>query len=299
MYDKIMKYLELVTKITTIGLFFLALFGYIYTVKPKFFLDNLKIKMEILENKNIKLINSIKEKEEKIKFLNIDIKSKVKEKNKSLNERKYILWETFFTLLKISTVHKEKKYNARNEYIIYNTKQDKLFLNNNSPYLLLNKYFSNLEYSKKFFLINEKEFKEFKNFILNNIEEERLELEYEVNLKELNLFRKKCNIKITKYKSKIYKINYSSKDIVLDKIKKIHINYDDRIKVRYNKVKEKINYFIKKISLKYIKMLKLKIKPKTKISIDNRSYSYGEFNIHERVFKDMRMLVDSNMTTQP
>jgi len=76
-YKWIRRIVDVGSKMAAMGIFILALFGYFYTVKPKFFLDNLKIKTSILEDKNVKLNEDIREKEKRI--LNIE-----KEKEKTL-----------------------------------------------------------------------------------------------------------------------------------------------------------------------------------------------------------------------
>ncbi|RXI37921.1 hypothetical protein CRU99_11580, partial [Malaciobacter mytili] len=54
--EKFKEIIEILSKTSTIGIFILALFGYFYTVKPKFLLDNMKLEMSNIE----KDVNSLK-----------------------------------------------------------------------------------------------------------------------------------------------------------------------------------------------------------------------------------------------
>ena len=131
--------IEIASKLSTIGIFILATFGYFYTVKPKYELDNLKIhssqldkrnivlKKEIHENK-IKIIKAKKEAKISIELLNSKIKELTnievkktrlanklnkkitsnkkkillikKEKAKALNQYNTILWNLYINDIK-------------------------------------------------------------------------------------------------------------------------------------------------------------------------------------------------------
>ncbi|WP_419769736.1 MAG: hypothetical protein ACNI3C_10425 [Candidatus Marinarcus sp.] len=82
--EKFKNIIEILSKVSTIGIFILALFGYIYTVKPKFLLDNMKLEMADIE----KDVNFLKK--EKV-FLEDKILGLEKEKiklNKNFEEIK-------------------------------------------------------------------------------------------------------------------------------------------------------------------------------------------------------------------
>lgn len=66
--NKFKEIIEILSKISTIGIFILAIFGYFYTVKPKFLLDNMNLEMlnieknvNTLKNEKINLDNKIQE----------------------------------------------------------------------------------------------------------------------------------------------------------------------------------------------------------------------------------------------
>lgn len=58
---KFKEIIEILSKVSTVGIFILALFGYFYTVKPKFELDNLKLSMESVKKEKNDLEFQIKE----------------------------------------------------------------------------------------------------------------------------------------------------------------------------------------------------------------------------------------------
>lgn len=141
------EFIEIISKLSIVGLFILATFGYFYTVKPKYELDNLKIHSSELDKKNIALKKEInenkiiikktqKEAKKSITLLNKKIKKLsiiemkinqlnkeinlseknilliTKEKEKSLNEYKKILWNLY-----INTVNNIGYGNSRFEYV--------------------------------------------------------------------------------------------------------------------------------------------------------------------------------------
>lgn len=167
--------IEIASKLSTIGLFVLATFGYFYTVKPKYELDNLKIysskldkrnialKKEISENK-IKIIRTKQEAKISIELLNKKIKYlnniKVKktklvnklnkeitlgekknllikqEKEKALNQYKIILWNLYINTIKnIGYGNNRFEYGAK---INDKTGQFTIILNENSNLIELN-----------------------------------------------------------------------------------------------------------------------------------------------------------------
>jgi len=287
------------SKISTIGIFFLAFFGYIYTVKPKFLYDTLKIKSSKLENKNIELENNIKQHkvdidnlqkskkvistdlENKISVLKDNINKRTEENthllnrnNKLYNKNKYVSWRIFIKKVYIQT-STANTWNKKNEYLIFHTKQDKLVIKNNSPYILLKEHFKNLKYSQIYSLINQKDFNDFKMYLINNIEKEKYKLKYDSNIKELTNLQIEFNAKIKKLKKQIDPHNINTVDIYKE-IEKIHKKYDIEAKKRYKKVNKIINDFINVISKKYIHNLGLEIKPTiNKIDMDQRMYQYG------------------------
>lgn len=57
---KFKEIIEILSKVSTIGIFMLALFGYFYTVKPKFELDNLKLSMVNVKKEKEKIESQVK-----------------------------------------------------------------------------------------------------------------------------------------------------------------------------------------------------------------------------------------------
>lgn len=303
-YKTLKRCVDIGSKLAAIGIFFLALFGYFYTVKPKFFLDHLKVKTSTLEIKNNALNESIKIKEQKITQLQTEKELKLaelqkkvhklendinnkqanivklnNEKNKNINENKYVLWRIFLNKTHIQTsVSSDLKVieKSENEYIIKHTEQDKKILKENAPYLILKKHFSNLQYSSKYALINENIFNEFNAFIIDSIEKQKSKLIYNVNLEELVSLQEKYNQEIKKLKPIIYDTNIATRIRfnTIDQIHEYQNKYDLLAQKRYIEVEKTINNFINNVSLSYVKQLNLDILPVNKISIDKRKYKY-------------------------
>ena len=153
--------MEIASKLAIIGLFILAIFGYFYTAKLKYELDNLKIHSSELDKRNIVLIKEIRE--NKIKVIKIKKEAKIsiellnkkikklndtevkktklanklkKEKEKALNQYKIILWNLY-----INTIKNIGYGNSRLEYVVKindKTGQSTTVLNEDSNIIKLN-----------------------------------------------------------------------------------------------------------------------------------------------------------------
>lgn len=91
--NKFKEIIEILSKTSTIGIFILALFGYFYTVKPKFLLDNMNLEMSnieknvnILKNEKINLDNRIQELENEKTNLSKDFEEIKNKKDLEIKE---------------------------------------------------------------------------------------------------------------------------------------------------------------------------------------------------------------------
>jgi hypothetical protein len=271
----------------------LAVFGYFYTIKPKFELENLRIKSQQFIQENENLSKQIINKEKNLTEINNLIKqlkfdSTKRNKNieeltilntKSLNTYKFTQWEIFLSQLNFITSSTNKKSNDKK---IKNTEQDNIVLQENAPYLIIMQYFNNLKYSDKFYLLDKSLFEEFKLTILKETHKEKTNLKYLVNNEELYALRKKYNNQINKLLVEYddYNNNQSKGSIekifsIQDKVYNIHKQYDSYVKQRYATVNHIINALFQKISLSYkvkLNINKNSIKP---VKIENRKLEYN------------------------
>jgi hypothetical protein len=118
--------IEIASKLSTIGIFILATFGYFYTVKPKYELDNLKIHSSQLDKRNIvlkkeihknkiKIIKAKKEAKMSIELLNSTIKELTNIEVKKTKLANKLNKKIISSKKKISLIKKEKE-KALNQY---------------------------------------------------------------------------------------------------------------------------------------------------------------------------------------
>lgn len=150
--EKFKEWVEIVSKLSTIGIFILAIFGYFYTVKPKFLLDNMKIEMIEIQKKVNSLIKNKNTLENKISVLEND-KKKIVEDFKKIKTMKNIELEQ---LTKNINLQKEeyskqllllKKEIKKQKNIATNISEENNFLrkmNNESRWMLFKNYLSNI-----------------------------------------------------------------------------------------------------------------------------------------------------------
>ncbi len=214
-----------------------------------------------LDAKLLKLKNAITEKKNTINKLII-------EKNLSNNENKYILWEYFLKSVQIKT---SKENFEKLEKFIF-SEQDLIVLKKDAPYKILNKFFVNLKYSTNSTnSINKNLFNEFKYFIIENIQQEKNNLTYNVSIKNLIKLKSKSQKEMNQEiinMNRATKLEEKWKSI--DKQSVIRNIYDKTINSEYKKCNKIIYNFITNTSIKYIKRLNLKYKPKNNIYIEGR-----------------------------
>lgn len=150
--EKFKEWVEIVSKLSTIGIFILAIFGYFYTVKPKFLLDNMKIEMIEIEKNVNSLSNDKSTLENKISLLEDD-KKKIVEDFEKIKAMKDIELKQ---LSKDINLQKEKyskqllilkKEIKKQKNISNNISKENNFLrkiNNESRWTLFKNYLSNI-----------------------------------------------------------------------------------------------------------------------------------------------------------
>ena len=219
--DKILYIINLLSKLSTVGILILAIFSYFYTIKPTFELATIK-----------------------------------KEKRKLLSEIESIKWDIFIHNCNVKSIPLLNNKNAE-PFEFLSKQENKEILNKNAPYVLLHKQISSLN-KKTIFFITDKLFIKFKIYMLKYIEKNKDTLTYAIDIKEYqNNYNKSIN-KIQNPKVINGIKHYISNSEKINKINTLNNSYQVIPEIITKEIQYKINLFLIKAKIAYLIDMQIK-----------------------------------------
>lgn len=216
--EKFKEWLDIVTKISTIGGLIIAILAYYYTIKPIF--DEKKLKSEItkLEKEKITLSNEILNFTKKLKLKKEKIETLSNKLDTLENENIKVEWKLFLNtfnernfnpdILKFDFVYSILSNGTLDLSLIEDTKEEQELYNDKYPLMEIKSSLNKFNYSDDLG-ITENHFNEFKKVLneLINLNEGHLtfKTKFPINIKqeineEIMLLKRKKDISINKLK---------------------------------------------------------------------------------------------------